>query len=130
MWLAFAKCYWVNNSVKRAEKSLQKAFYFNSNYTEAHIFRGEMYFEEGKKVKHRSRSLNVYRQYSKGSFEAALFVSGLDSDTKSEIYYRLGDLYYELYSDSPQAKSQWTKATSASPGSQWAQKAQEKLSSL
>ncbi|MEN8264856.1 MAG: FlgO family outer membrane protein [Nitrospirota bacterium] len=130
IWLSFARCYWVNNSVKKAEKSLQKAFYYNSNYTEAHIFRGEMYFEEGKKVKHNTRALNKYRQYSKGSFEAALFASGLDSDTKAEIYFRLGDMYHELYSDSTQAKSQWKKAASTAPGSRWAQKAQEKLSAL
>jgi tetratricopeptide (TPR) repeat protein len=130
IWLSFARCYWVNNSVKKAEKSLQKAFYYNSNYTEAHIFRGEMYFEEGKKVKHNTRALNKYRQYSKGSFEAAFFASGLDSDTKAEIYFRLGNLYHELYSDGSQAKTQWTKAASEAPGSLWAEKARVKISAL
>lgn len=130
LWLAYAKCYWVNNSVKKAEKSLQKAFYFNSNYTDAHIFRGEMYLEEGKKYKNKGRVLNVYKEYSKSSFEAATFAADLDSETKAEVYFKLGETYYDLYEDRQKAKEQWNKSVSTAPGSRWARKAQDKLSAL
>lgn len=144
IYLSFAKCYWVNDRLQKAEKSLQKAFYFRPNYTEAYIFKGEMYLEEAKKIgigmqvmegeagrTEAKKSFEDYKTKAKKSFEQALSISSdLDNETKANVYLNLGDVYHHLYNQRDQAREQWNNAVSLSQEGFWGKKAQERLDTL
>jgi hypothetical protein len=124
VWLLFAKCYWVNNRLRKAEASLQKAFYFNSRFTDGYIFRGEMYYEEGLK------GHDKYKNMAKSSFESALMGGDMDGETKAMILYKLGKVYADLYKNETKAKELWSKAVESSAQGTWGNKARESLASL
>jgi TolB-like protein len=124
VFLLFAKCYWVNNRLKKAEGSLQKAFYFNSKFTDGYIFRGEMYYEEGLKGSYK------FKARAKSSFESAMMGTDIDNETKAMILYKLGKVHSDLYDDKTKAKELWNKAVESAAGSTWGSRAQESLASL
>jgi tetratricopeptide (TPR) repeat protein len=124
VFLLFAKCYWVNNRLKKAEGSLQKAFYFNSKFTDGYIFRGEMYYEEGLKGYYK------FKDRAKSSFESAMMGTDIDNETKAMILYKLGKVHSDLYDDKTKAKELWNKAVESAAGSTWGSRAQESLASL
>ena len=140
IYLLFAKCYWVNERLRKAERSLRKAFYFNPDYTDAFIFRGDMYFEETKKFKRygpkskglmsKGKNSKSYGSNAKNSYEKALSGTDIDTETKAMVYFKLGNTYYDFYKSENKAKEQWNKAFSIASESFWGKKAKERLSSL
>lgn len=140
VYLSFARCYWVNDRLSKAERSLQKAFYFKPDYTEAWVFRGDMYAEEGRGKKSAysfaegkrdiQESFETYRAEAMGSYEKALAGAGIDAEIKAMVYYKLGDTYFELYDHKDKSREQWNKAVSIAPEGPWGKKAQERLNAL
>lgn len=141
VYLSFAKCYWLNNSLLKAEKSLKKAFYYKPGYIEALTFSGDMYLEEGKKIgitvfqgeasRAEARdSMETYRGKAKTSYEKALAMVELDNETKAMVHYKLGEVYLVLYDYKDKAREQWDSAVSIAAESPWGKKAQERLSTL
>jgi tetratricopeptide (TPR) repeat protein len=140
IYLSFAKCYWVNNRLEKADTSLRKALYFNPDYMEAYIFKGNMYLEEGRILKKTippvptdtlDRDHDKYEKYcskAKESFESALGLSSEnDNETKAMIHLRLGDTYHYLYDNKEDALKEWNKAASIAPDCLWAMEAKERL---
>ncbi len=138
VYLLFAKCFWANNRLRKAEKSLEKAFYFRHDYADAHIFRGKMYFAEARNAGNSKSSgwfsslggKDKYRSIAKSSFESALDIPDLNSTQKAEVHYRLGNIFSSLYDSPDEAKGHWSRAVSSDPHSTWAQLAREKLDAL
>ncbi|MGA1840638.1 MAG: tetratricopeptide repeat protein [bacterium] len=140
IFLSFAKCYWVNNRLEKADTSLRKAFYYNPGYMEAYIFQGTMYLEEGKALKKiispvptdtLDRDHDKFEKYcskAKESFESALGLSSENNaETTAMIHLRLGDTYQYLYNNKEDAQKEWNKAVSFAPDCMWAKEAKEKL---
>lgn len=140
IYLSFAKCYWVNNRLQKADTSLRKALYFNPSYMDAYIFKGNMYLEEGRILKKTispvptdtlNRDRDKYKKYcskSKESFKAALGLSSeSNNETKAMIHLRLGDTYHYLYDNKEDALKEWNKAASLAPDCIWGKDAKQRL---
>tara|TARA_B100000315_G_scaffold248453_1_gene278360 strand:+ start:710 stop:1462 length:753 start_codon:yes stop_codon:yes gene_type:complete len=135
MYLSFAKCFWVNNAVGNAAKSLRKAFYYKPDYIEAFIFQGNMYYEEGRKLKgyyddEDDDDFFRFRDKAKTSYIKALAGLGLNKKTKAMLHHHLGNTYYDLYGNKNKAKEQWNKAASLAPESALSEKVQKRLNIL
>lgn len=138
VYMLLAKCYWLNNRLSKAEKSLRKAFYFKADHADSHIFRGDMYFHEAKNARgeavfteHRARGkFGTYRSYSKESYESALNSSSMSDQEKAKVHFKLGKVYASLYNSPEKAKEHWDKAVSLAPGSKWAKKAKNRMSEV
>lgn len=140
IYLSFAKCYWVNNRLDKADTSLRKALYFNPSYMDAYIFKGNMYLEEGKILKKAISPVPTdafdsdhekYEKYcskSKESFKSALGLSSeSNNETKAMIHLRLGDTFHDLYDNKEGAIEEWNKAATLAPDCIWGKEAKQKL---
>jgi len=135
MYLSFAKCYWVNNRIGKAEKSLKKAFYYKPDYTEAFIFQGNMYLEGGRSLEvddddEAQSDFETYRDKAKKSYLKALAGRGLNAKTKAMLHYQLGNTYYDLYGNKNKAEDQWNEAASLAPTGPLFEKVKKRLNFL
>lgn len=134
VFLSFAKCYWLNNRPRKANRSLKKAFYYNPDFTDALIFKGDMFFEESTKNLNPAEpdsDKDIYkaRKSAEKSYEMALTRNNLDSYTEVMVRYKLGKLY-KYHGLFHKAEEQWNKAASTAPESHWGKKAQDGLLAL
>lgn len=125
VYLLLARCYYYNNRTTKAKKAIEKALFFNPTYLEAFMFKGDMCVKE-------VISMLCSRQDVEKAYGAALIVPGIDKDTESLIYLKLGDFYlmYSYSKDKEKAKELWQKAVSNAPDSSAAKIAQDKLQQI
>lgn len=126
----YAKTYAAADEIRKANKSLEKALYYEPDYKEALFLRGDMYYDYGKKIsltsfrgKSKRNKLGIY---AREAYESA---AGMEQDIqlKAMVYYKIGNVYAELSGDKEKGKEYWQKATSMAPDSNAAQLAWEKL---
>lgn len=139
IFLAFAKCYWINNRTSKAEKSLKKAFYYSPNYSEAYIFRGDMYLAEAKKIKASSvfdnyesdNNIKMRRMINraKSSYESAITIGKMNDTLKATAYYKPGE-FNSYIGDEVKAIDHWRKGAAISGDDHWSRKSQLRLSEL
>ena len=117
--------------MRKAEKSFRKAFYFNPDYIEAYILRGNIYLEQGQRfVEGLHDDFERYRKRAKESYLKVQSVANIDEETKGMAHYKLGETYYDFYGNKEKASKQWKMAVSVSPESLWGKMAQERLNAL
>ncbi len=126
IYLSYAKAYFAAGDIGDAEKLLRKAFHFRPQYTEAFIFKGDMYYEYTKKLDPERRIGSGYDITSRDAYLAALN-SSQDKDLQAMMYLKIGDVYAELARDKENAKTNWQKAASTAPNSSAARLADERL---
>lgn len=132
IYVAFAKCYSLNNRFHKAEKSLKKALFFRPGYTEALIAKGDIYFDESKRLADDTFNDKAERKSRRAkntavkSYEYAMNSGDLKPEIKAMISYKLGDLY-NYYRDMDKAKECWSGAVKADAKSEWGKKSQERL---
>ncbi len=126
----YAKTYATIDEVRRANKALEKALYYEPDYKEALLLRGDMNYDYGKKIpltafmgKSKRNKLGIY---AREAFESAASMEQ-DTQLKAMIYYKIGNIYAELSDDKEKGKEYWQKATSLAPDSDAAQLALKKL---
>ena len=126
----YAKTYATVDEVRRANKALEKALYYEPNYKEALLLKGDMNYGYGKKIplssfRGKSKRLKL-GIYAREAYESA---AGMEQDIqlKAMIYYKIGNIYAELAQDKEKGKEYWQKATSMAPDSDAAQLARKKL---
>jgi TolB-like protein len=135
IYLAFAKCYSVNNRFHKATKSLKKALYFKPGYTEALIAKGDIYFDESKRLADDTFDDKAERESYRAkktavkSYEYAMNAGALKPETKAMISYKLGELY-NYFRDKDKAKEYWSGAVKADAKSDWGKKSQDRLTVL
>jgi TolB-like protein len=135
IYLAFAKCYSVNDRFHKATKSLKKALYFRPGYTEALIAKGDIYFDESKKLAEDSFDSKAERESYRAkktavkSYEYAMNLGSLKPETRAMISYKLGELY-NYFRDKDKAKEYWSGAVKADAKSDWGKKSQDRLTLL
>lgn len=126
----YAKTYATVDEVRRANKALEKALYYEPGYKEALLLRGDMNYNYGKRIpltafmgKSKRHKLGIY---ARQAFESAADMEQ-DIQLKAMIYYKIGNIYAELSQDKDKGKEYWQKATSLAPDSDAAQLAWKKL---
>lgn len=132
VYLLLARCYYYNNRTTKAKKAIEKALFFNPTYLEVFMFKGDMCVKEVISMltsPEGTYSSLCSRQDVEKAYGAALIVPGIDKDTESLIYLKLGDFYhmYNYSKDKEKAKELWQKAVSNAPDSSAAKIAQSKL---
>ena len=120
----YAKAFHVAGNLRKTNKSLAKALYYDPDYIEALVFKGDVNYEYGKSIgKGKGRKLVPYAvQGYEGAANAMQ-----DSAFKAQMYYRIGNVHEDLAGDTTKAREYWQKATSVAPGSNAAQLATQKL---
>ena len=126
----YAMTYAAVDEVRRANKALEKALYYEPGYKEALLLRGDINYDYGRKISltsFRGKSKRIKLGiYAREAFESA---AGMEQDIqlKAMIYYKIGNTYAELSGDEAKGKEYWQKAASMAPDSDAAQLAWKKL---
>lgn len=141
-WLVYAKYSWLveTRRDKHITKALEKALFYKPGYAEAYILKGDIYFDLAKKADPNEKQddnsftggSGISDRHSqaltaRSSYEAALLSSNMDNKRKAYIYNKMGDLKYQIFSDTAAAKKDWERAASLSPDSRAGKLAGEKL---
>jgi TolB-like protein len=126
----YAKVYAVADEVRRANKCLEKALYYDPKYKAALMLKGDINYNFGKKIaltkfrgKAKRNKLGIIAQEA---YEAAANMEQ-DKNLKAMLYFKLGNVYAELSDYNEKAKQYWQKAVSIAPKSKAAQLADKKL---
>ena len=126
----YAKVYASVDDIRKADKSLEKALYYDSKFKEALILKGDINYGYGIKI-----PLTAFRGISKRSklgiiaqqaYEAAANIEQ-DNNSKAMLYFKIGNVYAELSNSKESAEQYWQKAASIAPQSEAAQLANKKL---
>ncbi|MEN8264857.1 MAG: hypothetical protein ABFR82_15500 [Nitrospirota bacterium] len=122
MYLSFAKCYAMNDRLRKSKKSLAKAFYYKPDYIEAFIVQGDIYSDRSKEETETSNAKNT----AKDSYKAAIAMSDTDQYTQAMLSYKLGDL--DLYHGKKETGiKNLNKAIELSSDSYWADKSRQRI---
>jgi len=126
----YAKVYVSVDDIRRADKSLEKALYYDSKFKEALILKGDINYDYGKKI-----PLTGFRGISKRNkigiiaqeaYEAAANIEQ-DNNSKAMLYFKIGNVYAELSDSKERAEQYWQKAVSIAPQSSAAELANKRL---
>jgi TolB-like protein/tetratricopeptide (TPR) repeat protein len=126
----YGKVYGAIDEIRRANKSLEKALYYDSKFKEALILKGDINYNYGKKIpltafrgKSKRNQLGIIAQEA---YEAAANIEQ-DNTSKAMLYFKIGNVYAELSDHKEKAEQYWQKAVSIAPQSNAAQLAYKKL---
>jgi len=126
----YGKVYAAVDEIRRANKSLDKALYYDSKFKEALILKGNINYNYGKKIpltsfrgKSKRNKLGIIAQKA---YEAATDIER-NNTSKAMLYFKIGNVYAELSDDKERAEQYWQKAVSLAPKSKAAQLAYKKL---
>lgn len=128
IYLSYAKAYYAADELSGAEKFLRKTFQLRPMYLEAHIFRGDMYYDLAKKLEPDRRRDRGYDINARDSYQKVLSATQ-DKDLQALMYYKIGNVYADLAGDKENARENWQKAVAISTGSNAASSAKERLRS-
>ena len=126
----YGKAYASVDDIRRANKAIEKALYYDSKLKEALILKGDINYGYGKKI-----PLTAFRGKSKRiklgiiaqeAYEAAANIEQNNS-SKAMLYFKIGNVYAELSDSKERAEQYWQKAVSIAPQSEAAQLANNKL---
>ncbi len=129
VFLYYAKAYFVADKLRKANKSFEKAVYYNPNYLEVYVLKGDMNYTYGAKIKGWKRGWYKLDKIATGAYETAAQKSQ-DKDFQAMMYHKIGKVYDELSANQEKAKEYWEKAVATAPDSEAAQLAAKKLASL
>lgn len=134
IFIAFARCYAMNDRPQKAEKSLKKALYYRPGDINAIIAKGDIYFEKSKRVeidpadsgKGAEESDQQRRSAIKYYYEA-LSRSDLDASSKAMVNYRIAEVFsYHGYRKNE--IEHLNKVVELSPDSYWSNESRMRLS--
>jgi tetratricopeptide (TPR) repeat protein len=120
----YARACEAGGDIRKANKYIEKAVYYNPKYFEALEFRGDMYYNYGQKTP-KQRSKRKLAALAQIDYESA---AGINSDLNYQamMYYKIGMIHRDLTADMTQADQYMQKAISTAPGSQAARMAQNR----
>lgn len=118
----YARASEAGGDIRKANKYIEKAVYYNPQYFEALVFRGDMNFEFGKTTP-RQRTKKKLAALAQLDYESAANTNP-DANFKAMMYYKIGVVYRDLLGDMAQADNYMQKAISTAPGSKAAGMAQ------
>jgi TolB-like protein len=126
----YAKTYAEIDEIRRANKALEKALYYDPQYKEALMLKGDINYSYGEKIQPSGffgkRNRNKLGILARDAYESVVGIEQ-DMSSKAMIYYKMGNVYAELLEDQGKGKEYWQKATSTAPDSEAARLAWQKL---
>lgn len=141
-YLAYAKYLWLAETRKESNiyKTIDKALYYKHDYPYAYIVKGDIYFGlardfnpveqqmdsaalTGSPVSTKSSLADT----ALASYTKALASPDLNDRKKAYIYYKIGELEYQILSNNSRARANWEKAVSLSPDSKTGELAKKRL---
>jgi tetratricopeptide (TPR) repeat protein len=132
-YLAVAKALWLNDRSRKAQKSIEKALYYQADFPEGLLLLGDIALGEGRNAPESSfnnpgaSSKGDYAKEARRAYGAALESKVATADLRAEAHYKLGLTAMELAGDRKAASSSWQEAVKADPGSRCGKLAAEKL---
>ncbi len=141
VFIAFARCYALNDRPEKADKSLRKALYYRPGDINTIIAKGDIYFEKSKKVllaagvKKRGNFCGGNCQMRKDKKAAikyyyeALSRSDLDAGSKAMINYRIAEVS-SYHGNRKNEIKHLNKVVELSPDSYWGNESRMRLSKL
>ena len=133
-YLAVAKALWLNDRSWKAQKSIEKALYYQPDYPEGRLLLGDIALEAGRNAApppltatpgadtRRSAASDARRAYA-----AVLESKVATPELRAEAHYKMGLTAMELEGDRKAAAGCWQEAVKAGPGSRCGKLAAEKL---
>ncbi len=120
----YARVFDVAENLRKVNKMIAKAIYYDPNFVEALIFKGDSNYAFGKKLTSQRKKNKLARIATDAYKEAARI--NQDIQFKAMMYYKIGNVYAELAGDSTTANEFWQKASSIAPSSEGARLAGDK----
>lgn len=125
VWFYYAKTYYAADNMRKTYKCLEKALYYDPGYMEALVFKGDISYDQGKKIGP-GRRRSKYETLALQAYKAAAD-KGQGKSFEAMMYFKIGNVYAELANDKEKAKAYWQKAASTAPTSEAAQLARQRL---
>ncbi|MFA5846625.1 MAG: tetratricopeptide repeat protein [Thermodesulfovibrionales bacterium] len=141
-YLAYAKYLWLAETRKESNiyKTIDKALYYKPDYPYAYIVKGDIYFglaRDFNPVEQQMDSAALtgspvstktsLADTALASYTKALANPDLNDRKKAYVYYKMGELEYQILSSSTRARANWEKAVSLSPDSKTGELAKKRL---
>ena len=123
----YAKAYYLNGDWRRATKCLRKTFYFDPEYVDALVFKGDMNYDFGMKTGWHVTSRFRLDKIALEAYEAAAHLSR-DTQSRAMLFLKMGDVYADLARNEKEARRYWRKCISTAPNSKAAFLASERMS--
>jgi TolB-like protein len=120
----YARACEAGGDIRKANKYIEKAVYYNPKYFEALEFRGDMNFKFGKTTP-KQRAKRKLAALAQLDYESAANAN-TDVNYEAMMYYKIGVVYRDLLQDMTQADQYMQKAISTAPGSEAARMAQNR----
>lgn len=120
----YARACEAGGDIRKANKYIEKAVYYDPQYTQAFEFRADMNYNYGKTTP-KARAKRKLAALAQQDYEAAARVS-TDPAFQAMMYYKIGKVYADLTGDSAMADQFMQKAVSTAPGSEAARLAQSR----
>jgi len=127
IFLYYAKAYYAADKLTKANRSFSKAVYYNPDYIEAYVLKGDMNYTVGTRIPRWKLKMHKLDQIAQNAYETAARKSP-NKDFQAMMYHKIGTVYDELTKDREKAKEYWQKAVATAPDSDAARLAGEKLS--
>ena len=124
IFFTYARACEAGGDIRKASKYIEKAVYYNPQYTQAFEFRADMYYNYGKTTP-KTRAKRKLAVLAQQDYEAAASAS-TDAAYQAMMYYKIGKVHLDLAGDSAMADHYMQKAVSTAPGSQAAKLAQSR----
>lgn len=141
-YVAYAKYLWLAETRKESNiyKTIDKALYYKPDYPYAYIAKGDIYFglaRDFNPVEQQMDSAALtgspastktsLADTALASYTKALASPDLNDRKKAYIYYKMGELEYQILNNSTRARANWEKAVSLSPDSKTGELAKKRL---
>ncbi len=141
-YLAYAKYLWIAETRKESNiyKTIDKALYYKPDYPHAYIVKGDIYFglaRDFNPVEQQMDSAALtgspvstktsLADTALASYTKALASPDLNDRKKAYVYYKMGELEYQILNNSTRARANWEKAASLSPDSKTGELAKKRL---
>lgn len=120
----YARVFDVAENLRKVNKMIAKVMYYDPNFVEALVFKGDSNYAFGKKLASQRKKNKLARIATDAYKEAARI--NQDIQFKAMMYYKIGNVYAELAGDSTTANEFWQKASSIAPASEGARLAGDK----
>jgi TolB-like protein/tetratricopeptide (TPR) repeat protein len=129
VFLYYAKVYYVADKMRKVNKSFAKAVYYNPNYLEVYVLKGDMNYTYATRIPKYKIKWYKLDKIATGAYETAAQKSQ-DKNLQAMMYHKIGKVYDELSANQEKAKEYWQKAVATAPDSEAAKLAGEKLAGV
>lgn len=122
----YAKAFHLADNLRKANKSLAKALYFDNQYVDAHAFKGDINYAVGVQI---GKAKSLRKGLDKIALEGyrAAADHAPDDVFKALMYFKMATVYDELTDNSANAAEYWRKARDTAPHSEAGRLAAAKL---